>query len=120
MDQAREAPSSAEDGYQDNTYGVGGLREDACTAEDYEDGNALAGPLSEIFAFDVTSAVSRCAHCDRTAPVAGLRLYGRLPGLVARCPECGRVVMRLVRGADRAWLDMRGTVTLAIPMDAGP
>ncbi|QBJ89072.1 hypothetical protein D0Z67_01195 [Streptomyces seoulensis] len=27
------------------------------------DGNALAGPLSELFAVDLTVATRRCAHC---------------------------------------------------------
>ncbi|MFF3754712.1 DUF6510 family protein [Streptomyces sp. NPDC002018] len=82
----------------------------------YEDGNALAGPLSEIFAVDLTSAVSRCAHCDSTGPVAGLRVYRRAPGLVARCPDCGEVIMRLVHGPDSTWLDLRGATTLRIPL----
>lgn len=82
----------------------------------YEDGNALGGPLSEIFAVDLTRAVSRCAHCGAQGPVARLRVYGRAPGLVARCADCGEVVLRLVRGTDTAWLDLRGAVALAIPL----
>ncbi|MEU8797001.1 DUF6510 family protein [Spirillospora sp. NPDC048819] len=81
------------------------------------DGNAMAGPLSEIFAVDVTAAVSRCAHCGLTGPVAGLRVYGRAPGLVARCQGCGHIVLRLVRGPGTVWLDMRGTVALSIPVE---
>ena len=34
------------------------------------DGNALAGPLGEIFAVDVTAAVGRCASCGLTGPIA--------------------------------------------------
>ena len=79
---------------------------------EYEDGNALAGPLSELFAVDVVSAEGQCISCGTTGPVAQLRVYGPGPGLVARCPECGQVVLRLVRGADSAWLDLRGTVSL--------
>jgi predicted RNA-binding Zn-ribbon protein involved in translation (DUF1610 family) len=82
------------------------------------DGNVLAGPLREIFAMDVTAAVSRCANCGRTGPLAWLRVYPDAPGLVARCPDCGAVVLRLVRGRDTVWLDLRGMVTLAIPMSA--
>jgi hypothetical protein len=79
---------------------------------DYEDGNALAGPLSELFAVDVTAAEGHCTNCGATGPIAQLRVYGPAPGLVARCPECSQVVMRLVRGEDSAWLDLRGTVSL--------
>lgn len=80
----------------------------------YEDGNALAGPLSELFAVDVVSAEGRCTGCGTTGPVAQLRVYGpgAGPGLVARCPVCGQVVLRVVRGEDSAWLDLRGTESL--------
>jgi hypothetical protein len=88
--------------------------------EQFEDGNAMAGPLREIFAVDITSAVGRCAGCGRADVVATLRVYAHAPGLVARCPACDSVVLRLVRGPDRAWLDVRGAVSLeiALPADA--
>jgi hypothetical protein len=82
----------------------------------YTDGNSLAGPLREVFAVDVTAATGRCAGCGLASPVAALRVYGPAPGLVARCPGCGEVVLRLVRGPDAAWLDLRGTVHLRIPL----
>ncbi len=82
----------------------------------YLDGNALAGPLREIFAVDVSVATTRCASCGLVGPVATLHVYTRAPGLVARCPGCDEVVLRLVRGPDTAWLDLRGTVTLQIPL----
>jgi hypothetical protein len=84
--------------------------------EQYQDGNALAGPLAEIFAVDVTPAVARCASCGQTGAVATLRVYQHAPGLVARCPGCDEVVLRLVRATDRAWLDLRGTISLQIPL----
>jgi hypothetical protein len=80
------------------------------------DGNALAGPLQEIFAVDVTAATGCCTGCGNAGPIAALRVYTRAPGLVARCPECDQIVLRLVRGPDAAWLDLRGTVTLRIPL----
>ncbi|HEY0578767.1 MAG TPA: DUF6510 family protein [Pseudonocardia sp.] len=85
-------------------------------AERYEDGNALAGPLAEIFAVDITSATGQCTECGTTGPVATLRVYVHAPGMVARCPECDHVVLRLVRGPDSAWLDLRGTVSLRFPL----
>jgi hypothetical protein len=84
---------------------------------DHLDGNVLAGPLREIFAADVTVATGTCAGCGRVGPVATLRVYAQAPGLVARCPGCDGVILRLVRGPDRAWLDLRGTVCLEIPLD---
>ena len=82
----------------------------------YVDGNMLAGPLSEVFAVDVTAATSRCANCGCTGPVARLHVYGHAPGLVARCQQCGRVVLRTTRTRDALWLDMSGAASLAIPL----
>ncbi|MEQ7129139.1 DUF6510 family protein [Actinopolymorpha sp. B11F2] len=84
--------------------------------DQYVDGNALAGPLQEVFAVDVTGATSRCASCGRTGPVATLHVYTHAPGLVGRCPGCDGVVLRLVRGPESAWLDLRGTVFLRVPL----
>ena len=56
----------------------------------HQDGNALAGPLQEIFAVDVTAATGCCAGCGNSGPIAALRAYTRAPGLVARCPEFAR------------------------------
>lgn len=84
--------------------------------DQYEDGNALAGPLGEVLAFDITTAVEQCASCGRTGTVATLRVYNRAPGLVARCPGCDEVVLRYVRGPTDAWLDVRGAVSLKIPL----
>jgi len=85
-------------------------------ADQYEDGNVLAGALSEIFAIDVTTASGRCTGCGSEWPVARLHVYSRAPGYVGRCPDCDHVILRLVRGPDRAWLDLRGTVALAFPL----
>jgi uncharacterized protein DUF6510 len=82
----------------------------------YEDGNELAGPLGEIFAMDVTTAIGRCASCGVASPVAQLRVYRHAPGWVARCPACDTVVLRLVRAPDAAWLDLTGAMSLRIPM----
>ncbi len=85
-------------------------------SDDYTDGNALAGPLRELFTVDMTSAVGRCVSCGGEGTVAGMKVYAHAPGLVARCPSCQEVLMRLVRGPADAWLDLRGTMSLRIPM----
>jgi hypothetical protein len=85
-------------------------------AYEYLDGNALAGPLLEVFAFDMTAAIEQCVSCGRAGPVATLRVYSRAPGLVARCPGCDEVVLRYLRGPTAAWLDVRGAVSLQIPL----
>ena len=83
------------------------------------DGNVLAGPLREVFAVDLTAAVHRCPDCGRREAVATLRVFLDAPGLVARCPGCDAVTLRFVRGPDRAWLDLRGTVSIALAPEAG-
>jgi hypothetical protein len=86
---------------------------------DFEvDGNAMAGDLREIFAMDVTAAVATCAGCGRSGVLAELRLWGRPPGVVARCPQCEDVVLLIVRAPDRVFLDLRGAVRLELPMPA--
>jgi Family of unknown function (DUF6510) len=80
------------------------------------DGNAMAGDLSEIFAVDVTAALATCAGCGRAGVVAELRLWGPAPGIVARCPACEGVVLRLVRAPDRVFLDLRGATCLELPL----
>ncbi len=81
------------------------------------DGNALAGALSEVFRVDITTAIGECAHCGRRGPMAQTVVYANAPGLVARCPSCDGVVLRLVTDTGRAWLDLRGLscLQLAIP-----
>jgi hypothetical protein len=83
---------------------------------DFVDGNELAGPLAELFTVDVTVATGRCAACGRAGPVAEMRVYRHAPGLVARCPGCEEVLLRLVRAPDRAFLDLRGLVMLEVPL----
>ena len=41
------------------------------------DGNAAAGTLGDLFAFDITMAVSTCATCRDARRIAELRASGR-------------------------------------------
>jgi hypothetical protein len=84
----------------------------------YQDGNVLAGSFGEIFAADLTSASGTCAACGLTGPVAELRVFTHAPGMVARCPRCDEVIMRLVRTPEAAWLDLSGATSLRIPLPA--
>ena len=82
----------------------------------WSDGTALAGP-----------SMRSCG--SRSAPPSGLhrlwahRADGRgagvrpRPGVVARYPACDQVLLRLVRGPGRAWLDLCGLtyLQLAVP-----
>jgi hypothetical protein len=93
------------------------LTEAAMTSSNlWTDGNALAGPLHDVFRVDVTTAIGRCTECGRTGPMAEVRVFDHAPGVVARCPVCDQVLMRLVRGPGRAWLDLRGLTYLQLPV----
>jgi hypothetical protein len=72
------------------------------------DGNMLGGALGEVFAVDVTTAVGQCASCGTSQALGQALVYADAPGLVARCQNCGEVVLRVNRSPGRAWLDMRG------------
>ncbi|CAL9355951.1 hypothetical protein SUDANB121_00573 [Nocardiopsis dassonvillei] len=79
------------------------------------DGNVLAGPLSEVFAVDITTAERHCAHCGDRGAFARLRVYTDGPGLVARCPACEVLVLRLVRTPRGLVLDLGGSGCITLP-----
>jgi Family of unknown function (DUF6510) len=60
------------------------------------DGNAIAGALYETFGSEMTTWTGVCEHCGAVGLVAELHVYTRAPGIVARCPSCGSVVLVLV------------------------
>ena len=80
----------------------------------YLDGNAAAGPLADLLAFDVTATVGTCTHCGASKMLAQGRVYSAGPGLVLRCAACDGVLIRLVVAEERAWLDMTGLACLQI------
>ncbi len=84
------------------------------------DGNATAGDLTDVFTFDVTTAVTTCASCRHTHAVATLRAYLQAPGIVLRCASCDAVQVRFVRSPERAWLDLRGVEVLQIQLAPQP
>jgi hypothetical protein len=59
------------------------------------DGNAIAGELFAHFGAEMTAVLGTCGHCGARGPIAELRVFGRAPGTVARCPACGNVVIVL-------------------------
>lgn len=71
------------------------------------DGNAIAGPLYDVYGEEMTMARGRCTVCGATGPIAELRVYVRAPGMVARCRSCDSVVFVLV--------EVRGTTHMHDP-----
>jgi len=78
------------------------------------DGNAAAGALSEVFALDMTDAITTCSTCGDTRALGELPTYMNAPGLVLRCATCNAVQARLVRSGGRVWLDLRGIRVLEV------
>jgi len=84
------------------------------------DGNMLGGELGELFTVDITAATGKCASCGTVSAIAQTRVYADAPGVVARCPSCGGVMLRVARGPGRAWLDLRGIACLQLAVPAQP
>jgi NAD-dependent SIR2 family protein deacetylase len=78
------------------------------------DGNAAAGLLAEIFAFDFTVARAICAGCGTEAPVGELAVYGLAMGAILRCPSCDTPLVRVARLGDSYGVDLRGASLLRI------
>ena len=73
------------------------------------DGNAAAGPLGEVFSFEVTTAQYACGGCGRSGRLGGAMVYEvRGLGLVARCPSCENALIRLAHHRGRYLADLRG------------
>ena len=58
---------------------------------------------------EVTTAESTCAGCGQVNAVGRVDVYMNAPGAVVRRPACGQVLMRIVRGRGRYWIDLTGT-----------
>jgi len=82
--------------------------------DDYLDGNAAAGELSNIFAMDITAAEGQCAHCGAIKRFAEAHVYLQAPGLVARCSVCQHVLLRLVNARERVFFDLQGMRSLIL------
>ncbi|TNC23535.1 DUF6510 family protein [Amycolatopsis alkalitolerans] len=78
------------------------------------DGNAILGPLSELFAIDLATATITCAHCGAGGPLAAYHLYPDAPALVVRCPACAEVVLRYASDSRGLRLEMTGARLLTV------
>jgi hypothetical protein len=82
------------------------------------DGNAAAGLLGEVFAFDVTVSLTSCAGCGAVNHVGAAVAYLHGMGAVLRCPGCGDALIRIARIAGRYRLDLRGVSYLEVAPSA--
>lgn len=83
------------------------------------DGNAVAGALSQIFAFDVTRMIVMCGACGSESSLGALRLYGDTMGMILRCVRCGEINLRALQFNGIISLDARGAtrMTFRPPVD---
>ena len=74
------------------------------------DGNAIARPLArDLHDGDDHGGARTCAGCGKVHAVGRVDVYMNAPGVVVRCPACEQVLMRIVHGRGRYWIDLRGT-----------
>jgi Family of unknown function (DUF6510) len=73
------------------------------------DGNAIGGLVHELFGSDLTTAPCVCGGCGAREELARLDVYVQCPGVVVRCRHCGDVMITIVRGPSRTWVDLGGT-----------
>jgi hypothetical protein len=72
------------------------------------DGNAIGGLLLELFGVELTSAPCTCGGCGAREELARLDVYVDCPGVVVRCHHCDQVLITIVRGPERSWVDLSG------------
>ena len=72
------------------------------------DGNAIGGLLLELFGTELTAAPCTCGACGARAELARLDVYLDCPGVVVRCHQCDQVLIMIVRGPERSWVDLSG------------
>jgi ribosomal protein S27E len=78
------------------------------TAEMKLDGNAIGGLLREIFTMEMTTAEATCGGCGAVNAIGRVDVYMKAPGAVVRCPDCEHVLMVIVHGRGRYWVDLTG------------
>jgi len=84
------------------------------------DGNAAAGTLGEVFAFEATTAEYTCDGCGRPGVLGAAMVYEvRGLGTVVRCPGCDNALIRLAHNRGRYMVDLRGIRYLQVGEIAG-
>jgi len=79
------------------------------------DGNAVAGPLSEIFRADMTQAFGECRHCHETTELARAEVELDDVGFTLKCRSCTHVLFTVIHTDDRTWVDLQGISGLGLP-----
>jgi hypothetical protein len=77
------------------------------------DGNAAAGVLQEVFAFEMTNAIGTCDGCGEPSPVGALSVF-QGAGMVMRCPHCDSALMTIVEDGAHVRIGFAGVRTLQV------
>jgi hypothetical protein len=77
------------------------------------DGNAVGGTMLELFGVELTASPCVCAGCGAREEMARLDVYVSA-GIIVRCCHCEAVMIRIVQGGGRTWLDLSGTGSLQL------
>jgi hypothetical protein len=80
------------------------------------DGNAIGGLMLELFGAEMTATPGVCDSCGAREPMAQTDVYVDAPGVVVRCRHCDAVLMRIVRGRDRTWVNLSGLAAIELRM----
>lgn len=78
------------------------------------DGNVLAGPLSEIFSSDMTTASGTCASCGDASPLATSMVYLKPKTFIVRCHVCDAVLLTITQTSTQTRLSLSGIASLTI------
>jgi Family of unknown function (DUF6510) len=79
------------------------------------DGNAIAGPLGEIFRTDMTLATVECKSCGSAMRIPDTVVEMDDAGFIVICASCSHTLFTVVRGETRTWLDLNGVAGLGLP-----
>lgn len=77
------------------------------------DGNAIGGLLADVFGGDMTAAMVTCGSCGSAAPAAALTVWRQAPGTIARCRNCGNLLMVFVRTHGMTCVDLSGVADVS-------
>jgi hypothetical protein len=78
------------------------------------DGNALAGRLTDLFAFDATIASIHCSGCGTAAALATDMLFDDDMGAVLRCGSCDSVLLTIVETDGGVCLGLTGVSAIEV------
>jgi hypothetical protein len=78
------------------------------------DGNALAGPLREVFIQEMTTARITCDGCGHVDSLGAEHAYIQAPGIVLRCCNCEGMLLAMTKGAGGYVLGFKGCRSLEI------